>query len=49
MTRQWRIEFKNGIYHVLSRGNQRQFIFRDDDDREEFLKIFKALIRAGSI
>jgi REP element-mobilizing transposase RayT len=25
------------MYHVMSRGDQREDIFRDDDDREEFL------------
>ncbi len=39
MARQWRIEYKGGIYHVLSRGNQRQLIFEDDNDRDIFLKI----------
>jgi putative transposase len=39
MARQWRIEFKGGIYHILSRGNQRQIIFRDDQDREMFIDL----------
>jgi hypothetical protein len=25
------------MYHVMSRGDQREDIFRDDDDREKFL------------
>jgi len=39
MARQWRIEYKGGIYHILSRGNQRQVIFKDDQDRETFLEV----------
>jgi len=25
------------MYHVINRGDQREDIFRDDDDREKFL------------
>ena len=32
-----RIEFPGTLYHVTSRGNARQKIFRDDEDRERFL------------
>jgi REP element-mobilizing transposase RayT len=38
MARAWRIEYEGALYHVLSRGNQRQAIFTDDDDRLLFLK-----------
>jgi REP element-mobilizing transposase RayT len=37
MARAWRIEYEGALYHVLSRGNQRQEIFADDDDRLLFL------------
>ena len=37
MARAWRIEYEGGLYHVLSRGNQRQAIFADDEDRQVFL------------
>jgi REP element-mobilizing transposase RayT len=33
----WRIEFEGALYHVLSRGNERQDIFFDNDDRRLFL------------
>ncbi|MBT4288784.1 MAG: hypothetical protein HOD92_15765, partial [Deltaproteobacteria bacterium] len=39
MARQWRIEYKEAIYHILSRGNQRQEIFKTDKDREQFLEL----------
>ena len=32
MGRAWRIEYEGGLYHVLSRGNERQDIFYDDQD-----------------
>jgi REP element-mobilizing transposase RayT len=38
MARKLRIQFPGAIYHVLSRGNHREDIFRDDTDREFFLK-----------
>ena len=39
MARQWRIEYPGAYYHVLSRGNDRQNIFRSDRDRKTFLKL----------
>jgi len=38
MARAWRIEYDGPLYHVLSRGNDRQDIFRDDQDRSRFLE-----------
>ena len=38
MARPLRIEFEGAVYHVTSRGNARQDIFLDDEDRERFLK-----------
>ena len=37
MTRAWRIEYEGALYHVLSRGNDKQDIVIDDDDRKLFL------------
>jgi REP element-mobilizing transposase RayT len=37
MARPPRIEFPGAIYHVTARGNERKEIFRDDDDRLEYL------------
>ncbi|MDA3912250.1 MAG: transposase [Bacteroidales bacterium] len=39
MSRSWRIEFDGALYHVLSRGNEQQKIFADDQDRELFLEL----------
>ena len=41
MARQLRIEYEGACYHITSRGNQREKIFWDDKDREEFKKILK--------
>jgi putative transposase len=37
MARQLRIEYPGAVYHVKSRGNQKQPIFLSDDDRRLFL------------
>ena len=39
MARQWRIEFPDAFYHVLSRGNGGQNIFLSDKDRHIFLDL----------
>ncbi len=39
MGRAWCIEYEGGLYHVLSRGNERRDIFRDDRDRLTFLDV----------
>jgi REP element-mobilizing transposase RayT len=35
MARPLRIQFPGAVYHVISRGNERKPIVRDDDDREK--------------
>ena len=37
MARPLRIQYPGAVYHVTSRGNAGQPIFKDDRDREEFL------------
>ena len=39
MTRPLRIEYEGAFYHVLSRGNERKEVFRDDKDRTLFTEI----------
>jgi putative transposase len=39
MARKPRIEFEGAFYHVITRGNQRQKIFRDDDDYGKYLEV----------
>ncbi len=43
MARQWRIEYPGAIYHVLSRGNNRQKVFMTDDDRHCFFDLLETL------
>jgi REP element-mobilizing transposase RayT len=38
MPRHKRLEIPDGIYHVIQRGIERREIFKDDADREEFLR-----------
>ena len=38
MARSLRIEYPGAYYHVMARGNRREAIFLDDDDRRAFLK-----------
>ena len=38
MARKPRVEFAGAFYHVISRGNQRQTIFRSDADRKYYLE-----------
>jgi REP element-mobilizing transposase RayT len=38
MVRPLRIQFAGALYHVTARGNARQPIFRDDDDRRAFVE-----------
>jgi len=37
MSRVPRLEFDGGLYHLMARGNRRQEIFHDDDDRRRFM------------
>ena len=39
MARQPRIEFPGAFYHVMVRGNQKQAIFKDNQDREKYLEL----------
>ena len=48
MARKSRIEFPGAVYHVINRGSRREVIFRQDADRELFLRTPKeACARTG--
>ena len=48
MPRQVRIEFAGAVYHVMARGDRREAIVRDDEDRRTFLRTLgEACERAG--
>ena len=37
MTRPLRIEYPGAVYHITSRGNEKKPVYKDDEDRENFL------------
>ena len=41
MARPLRIEFAGALYHVTARGNAREDIYRDDEDRPQFLMLLQ--------
>ncbi|MGI6066482.1 MAG: transposase [Bacillota bacterium] len=43
MGRKPRLEFKGAIYHVIKRGNNRDFIFQGRDDKESLLKYLQSV------
>lgn len=44
MARPLRIEFPGAVYHVTARGNARQDIFLDEEDRELFLSVLERVV-----
>ncbi|MCP4406430.1 MAG: transposase [Gammaproteobacteria bacterium] len=44
MARPLRIEFSNALYHVTSRGDRREPIYEDDEDRQRFVSILTEVI-----
>jgi putative transposase len=49
-TRPLRIEYPGAFYHVTSRGNEQQDVFKSQKDRERFLAyIESAVVRYGAI
>ena len=39
MSRPLRIELAGGLYHVTSRGDRREAIYRDQQDRTDWLAV----------
>jgi len=39
--RPWREEYIGGIYHVIARGNNKEYIFKESIDKGYFIKIIK--------
>ena len=44
MTRPLRLEFAGALYHVTARGDRREPIYEDDEDRGAFLDLFGTVI-----
>jgi REP element-mobilizing transposase RayT len=38
MPRKLRVQYPGAIYHLMNRGDRREDIFEDDQDRQDFLK-----------
>ena len=48
MARKIRMEYEGAIYHLMNRGDRREPIFRDDEDRERFLgTLGEACLKTG--
>ena len=41
MGRPWREEYQGGIYHVIARGNNKEYIFKENIDKGYFIKQLK--------
>ena len=48
MARPLRLEYPGALYHVTSRGNAGQKIFRNDKDRLEFLELLGRSVERSS-
>jgi putative transposase len=44
MSRPLRLEFPDALYHLTSRGDRRENIYEDDEDRLAFLEVFSSVI-----
>lgn len=49
MARQLRIEFPGALYHVMSRGNERNPIFKQDADRILFIETLKDSVELAGV
>ena len=50
MPRSPRIQYEGAIYHVISRGDRREAIYADDQDRKMFLRTLEeACQRVGMV
>ena len=48
MARKPRVEYPGAVYHVMNRGDRREVIFQDDEDRERFLTTLgEACVKTG--
>jgi REP element-mobilizing transposase RayT len=45
MSRPLRLEFPGALYHLTSRGDRREAIYDDDEDRLAFLQVFSSVIK----
>ena len=38
MARKQRIHYEGALYHVIARGNNREYIYKNEEDKEEYIK-----------
>ena len=48
MARPLRVRLSGAVYHVTARGNERQPIYRDDQDRRRFIPAFRPVAQKRS-
>ena len=41
MGRKPRVEYQGGLYHIIQRGNNREYIFKKDEDKVHLRKLVK--------
>ena len=49
MARRPRVHFPGALYHVISRGNQRQKIYKDDPDYQRFETLLGEVIKRHAL
>lgn len=49
MVRALRTQYEGASYHLICRGNERKNIFRDEQDRKEFLALLRSSLKAYNI
>ena len=49
MARKLRVEYPGAIYHVMNRGDRREPIFKDDQDRIRFIATLGGDLREGRV
>ena len=49
MARALRIQYKNALYHITSRGNERRTIFENDQDRIFFIQTLKESLKTYQV
>lgn len=49
MARKPRIEYPGAFFHIIARGNNREDIFRDNEDRQHYLEHLSSYINMGKV
>ena len=49
MARPLRIQYPDAVYHVTCRGNEKQNIYRDDEDRKRFIQVLNQSVNINGV